>query len=148
MCFRYVIIHTVTYYIFVSTVLPRNTFFFLSFFGLFQYAHFTARHELRRLFTYHSRYNMLQTGARILRKHAHGKCVYCGGRKTNFYWVTSRFLFNCKRAISHIAQPSGEYKSAILRPNYTRRVHNAGAQNVYETDNKGVAHRRTIILYT
>lgn len=148
MCFRCVIIHTVTYYIFVSTVLPRNTFFF------FLFLVFSNTHNLPHAtncvvyLPTTSRYNMLQTGARILRKHAHGKCVYYGGRKTNFYWVTSRFLFNCKRAISHIAQPSGEYKRAILKPNYTRRVHNAGAQNVYETDNKGVAHRRAIISYT
>lgn len=39
-------------------------------------------------------------GTRILRKHAYGKCVYYGGRETNFYWVTSRFLFSRKRATS------------------------------------------------
>lgn len=140
------------YYIFVSIVqsyYPKTPFFSL-FFDLFQYARFTARHELRRLFTYHSRYtrNVLQAGARILRKHAYEKCVHYRGRETNFYWVTSRFLFNCKRAISHIVQPSGEYIRAILKPNYTRRVHNAGAKNVYQTNNKGVAHRCAIISYT
>lgn len=139
MCFRCVIIHTATYYIFVFYVQsyhPETPFFF----GLFQY----ARHELHRLFTYHSRYNILQTGARILRKHTYGKRVYYGGRETNFYWVTGRFLFSCKRAISHIAQPSGEYKRTILTPNYTQ----CGREKRVRVRHKGVAHRRAIILYT